>query len=101
MREPDYPAIDAADWAAVDAYFAGLLTPDDAALIGALAANAAAGFPVHDVSATQGQLLALLIQITGATRVLEIGTLGGYSTIHMARALPRGGVIVTIELNSA
>ena len=97
MREPDYPAADAAEWAAVDAYFAGLLTPDDAALADALAANAAAGLPAHDVSAAQGQMLALLVQISGASRVLEIGTLGGYSTIRMARALPPGGTIVTIE----
>lgn len=97
MSKPNYPTPIAVQWAAVDAYFAELLTPDDRALTAALAANAAAGLPAHDVSAPQGQLLALLIQMTAATRVLEIGTLGGYSTIRMARALPVGGTIVTIE----
>ncbi|WP_174286983.1 O-methyltransferase [Sphingomonas bacterium] len=97
MRQPDYPFADAERWMAVDTYFARMFAPDDDALIGALAANAAAGLPSHDVSALQGQMLALLIQIAGAGRILEIGTLGAYSTIRMARALPDGGTIVTIE----
>ena len=97
MRKPDYPCADAGRWSAVDDYFAGLLAPDDAALAGALAANAQAGLPTHDVSALQGQMLALLVQIAGARRVLEIGTLGGYSTLRIARALPADGTIVTIE----
>lgn len=99
MRTPDYPFADAERWNAVDAYFANLLSPDDAPLIEALAANAEAGMPPHDVSALQGQMLALFVQMTGAMRVLEIGTLGGYSTIRIARVLPPGGTLVTIESN--
>ena len=77
MRMPDYPSADARRWNAVDAYFAGLLAQDDAVLARALAANAEAGLPAQDVSALQGQMLALLVQMTGARRILEIGTLGG------------------------
>lgn len=97
MRQPDYPSADAARWNAVDTYFSRLLAPDDDILSETLKANAEAGLPAHDVSALQGQLLALLVQITGARRILEIGTLGGYSTIHIARALPNDGMVVTIE----
>lgn len=97
MRTPDYPAADQPQWAAVDDYFAGLLAPPDPALDAALAANAAAGMPAHDVSALQGRMLALLVRIAGARRVLEVGTLGGYSTIWMARALPEGGRLTTLE----
>lgn len=97
MRTPDYPNADAARWNTVDRYFADRLAPDDAALRAALAANAAAGLPAHDVSALQGQLLALLVAATAARRILEIGTLGGYSTIRLARALPADGAVVTIE----
>ena len=97
MRQPDYPSADPEGWNAVDRYFAGMFAADDEVLIEALAANAAAGLPAHDVSALQGQMLALLVQIAGARRVLEIGTLGGYSTIRIARALPEAGTIVTIE----
>ena len=99
MRTPDYPSADARRWNAVDAYFAGLLSPDDPPLSEALAENARAGMPPQDVSALQGQMLALFVQMTGAKRILEIGTLGGYSTIRMARVLPLGGTIVTIESN--
>ena len=97
MRVPDYPSADAERWAAVDDYFATLLAPSDSILDAALADNAAAGLPVHDVSALQGKMLALFVRMTGARRVLEIGTLGGYSTIWMARALPEGGSLLTIE----
>ena len=100
MRVPDYPSADAERWSAVDAYFANLLAPSDSELDSALAENAASGLPAHDVLATQGKMLALFIQMTNAVRVLEIGTLGGYSTIWMARALPKGGQIVTIEADS-
>lgn len=81
--------------AEVDRYIAGRLVPDDPAWV--LAANAAAGLPAIDVSPAQGRFLALLLRIAGARRVLEIGTLGGYSTIWMARALPEGGRLVTLE----
>ncbi len=97
MRKPDYSTADTASWNKVDTYFAERLSPDDEELTQALAANAAAGLPAHDVSAMQGQLLAVLVQTFAATRALEIGTLGGYGTIRMARALPVGGKIVTIE----
>ena len=99
MRAPDYPLADADKWGRVDDYFAGLLAPEDAGLKAALAANAAAGLPAHDVSATQGKMLALYVRMTGARRVLEIGTLGAYSTIWMARALPEGGRIDTLEFS--
>ena len=99
MRIPDYPLADAEQWSAVDSYFADLLAPSDSHLDAALAENAGAGLPVHDVSATQGKMLALFARMTNASRILEIGTLGGYSTIWMARALPEGGILVTIEAN--
>lgn len=97
MRIPDYPSADAEKWSAVDEYFSHLLAPADAMLEAALQANARAGLPAHDVSATQGKMLALFIRMLQAKRVLEIGTLGGYSTIWMARALPAGGRLITIE----
>jgi len=85
------------DWSAVDRYFADRLAPSDDILDSVLAANAAAGLPPHDVSPLQGRFLELLVRLTHANRVLEIGTLGGYSTIWMARALSDGGRIVTLE----
>lgn len=99
IRDPDYPVSDAASWADVDDYFAGLLAPEDNHLASALIDNAENNLPAHDVSATQGKMLALFARMVGATRVLEIGTLGAYSTIWMARALPIGGKVVTIEYN--
>lgn len=101
MRDPDYPSADAERWSAVDTYFAGLLAPADAVLSGVLSANADAGLPPHDVSPTQGKMLALFVAMTGARRVLEIGTLGGYSTIWLARAVPADGRVVTIEASAA
>ena len=85
------------DWTRVDDYVAGLLLPADPALDAALAANAAAGLPAIDVSPLQGQLLTVLATIAGARRILEIGTLGGYSTICLARALPADGALVSLE----
>jgi predicted O-methyltransferase YrrM len=85
------------EWTAVDSYIAQALTPPDPALDAALAANAAAGLPSIDVSANQGKLLMLLAQAMGARSILEIGTLGGYSTIWLARALPGGGRLITLE----
>lgn len=99
MRTPDYPSPDALQWAAVDAYFADQLTPLDETLNRVLAANGEAGMPTHDVSSVQAKFLALLVKITGAEKILEIGTLGGFSTIWMARALPENGQITTIERN--
>ena len=99
MRTPDYPSADAAQWAAVDDYFSSLLAPSDDHLRAALAENEASGLPPQDVSAPQAKMLALLARMVGARRILELGTLGGYSTIWLARCLPRGGKVVTIELN--
>ena len=84
-------------WAAVDSYLAGSLLQDDPALEAALTANAAAGLPSIDVSPLQGQLLHLLARMIGARRILEIGTLGGYSTIYLAKAVRPGGRVVTLE----
>jgi predicted O-methyltransferase YrrM len=84
-------------WSAVDRYAAGLLVPGEPALDAALAANGAAALPAIDVSPAQGRLLELLVRMRGARRVLEIGTLGAYSTIWLARGMAPGGRLVTLE----
>jgi predicted O-methyltransferase YrrM len=84
-------------WTAVDRYFTELLIPPDAALDEALRASAAAGLPTINVSPNQGKLLMMLAQIRGARNILEIGTLGGYSTIWLARGLAEGGRVITLE----
>jgi predicted O-methyltransferase YrrM len=84
-------------WSIVDQYFSDLLVPSDSALAMALKASDDAGLPRISVSPTQGKLLMLLAQIQGARNILEIGTLGGYSTIWLARALPQGGRLITLE----
>jgi predicted O-methyltransferase YrrM len=84
-------------WTAVDHYIDGLLVPADAALDEAIKASNAAGLPPINVTRSQGKLLYLLARIQGARKILEIGTLGGYSTIWLARALPEGGRLITIE----
>lgn len=89
----------AAGWAAVDGYIEERLLAADPGLERVLAANAEAGLPAIDVSPAQGKLLNLLVRMSGARRVLEIGTLGGYSTIWMARGLPADGRIVTLEFS--
>ncbi|MGD0736022.1 MAG: O-methyltransferase [Terracidiphilus sp.] len=86
-------------WTAVDSYFGDLLVARDEKLDAALAANQQAGLPAIDVSKLQGKFLELLVRISGAQRILEIGTLGGYSTIWLARGLPEGGRIVTLEFD--
>ena len=91
--------MDPQGWSAVDAYIEEQLIQDDEALRDVLAANAAAGLAAIDVSPAQGKLLHLLVRMTGARRILEFGTLGGYSAIWMARALPPEGRVVTIELD--
>lgn len=88
-------------WRDVDDYFTDLLIPDDPVLAGALAASSAAGLPAIQVTPTQGRLLNLLARMSGARRILELGTLGGYSTIWLARALPPGGRLVTLEADPA
>ncbi len=86
-------------WTAVDRYAAELLVPSDPALDAALRASEAAGLPSIQVSPTQGKLLHLLARLAGARTILEIGTLGGYSTIWLARALPADGRLLTLEID--
>ncbi len=87
-------------WTEVDRYIVDLLVPMDAVLEAALAASEAAGLPPHNVSPNQGRFLHLVARIQGARNILEIGTLGGYSTIWLARALPPGGRMVSLEANA-
>jgi predicted O-methyltransferase YrrM len=84
-------------WTAVDRYFSDLLVPPDSALDEALRACTAAEMPAISVTPNMGKLLMLLAQAHGARNILEIGTLGGYSTIWLARALPKGGRLITLE----
>lgn len=86
-------------FASVDRYLADHLIPNDPPLNEALKANKDAGLPTIDVSPTQGKLLYLLARMASAKRILEVGTLGGYSTIWLARALPPDGKLVTLELS--
>ena len=83
----------------MDEYFAEALIPYDAALEGALKASDAAGLPEIAVAPNQGKLIYLLAKMLGARRILEVGTLGGYSTIWMARALPADGRLISLELD--
>ncbi len=85
-------------WTSVDQYFDGLFAPSDAALDAALKATADANMPQISVSPSQGKLLYLLARAHGVRSILEIGTLGGYSTIWLARALPPEGHLITLEL---
>lgn len=85
-------------WKKVDNFFTDALIPADAALDAALAVNREADLPAIDVTPLQGKFLELLIRATGAKRVLELGTLGGYSTIWMARAVGENGKVITLEL---
>ncbi|MFI5380616.1 MAG: O-methyltransferase [Tepidisphaerales bacterium] len=84
-------------WTAVDRYITEMLVRPDRALEAALAKSAAAGLPAISVAPNQGKLLQLLALVRGAHSILEIGTLGGYSTIWLARALPAGGRLITLE----
>src|SRR5215217_6389517 len=84
-------------WTAVDQYITDLLVPADPALDEALRSSARAGLPAIHVAPNQGKLLHLLARTMGARAILEIGTLGGYSTIWLARALPEGGRLITLE----
>ncbi|HQU25719.1 MAG TPA: O-methyltransferase [Acidimicrobiales bacterium] len=88
----------APDWDRVDHYLASTLLEDDPVLEAALAASDEAGLPPIAVSPLQGRLLGLLVRAVGARRVLEVGTLGGYSAICLARGLAAGGHLVTLEL---
>src|ERR1700744_6356402 len=86
-------------WTAVDSYFNETLFASDHVLEATLEANAAAGLPAIDVTPTQRRFLQLLVRILGARRVLEIGTLGAYSTIWMARGLPADGALLKLEFD--
>jgi predicted O-methyltransferase YrrM len=86
-------------WTEVDRYISDLLVRPDAALDNALKASDSAGLPAINVAPNQGKFLQLLARMSAARNILEIGTLGGYSTIWLARALPAGGKLVTLELD--
>src|SRR6266404_996800 len=86
-------------WTAIDEFLSKSLLVSDPVLDGALAASLAAGLPAIQVSPCQGKLLQILAQLLGARTILEIGTLGGYSTIWLARALPPDGRLITLEVN--
>lgn len=90
-----------AAWTSVDEYIVDRLVHSDSALKNVLSANTAANLPPHDVAPNQGKLLHIFARMISARRVLEIGTLGGYSTVWLARALPEGGKVVTLEANAA
>lgn len=86
-------------WTEVDHYITSLFVPSDPVLDAAIKVSVAAGLPPHNVSPNQGKLLSILAQSIGARTILEIGTLGGYSTIWLARALPSDGRLFTLEIN--
>ncbi len=86
-------------WNEIDQFLAQALIPSDPALEAALEASAAAGLPAIQVSACQGRFLQLLAEVQGSRRILEIGTLGGYSTIWLARSLPAEGSLITLEID--
>jgi len=90
-------AMDRALWTRVDDYLSRTLVPDDAVLAAALAASDAAGLPAIQVTPNQGRFLQLLARSLGARAILELGTLGGYSTLWLARGLAPGGRLVTLE----
>jgi predicted O-methyltransferase YrrM len=87
-------------WSAVDGYISDVMVKQDSALSAALASSTENGLPQINVAPNQGKLLQLLAQSVGAQRILEIGTLGGYSTIWLARALLPGGKLITLEADS-
>jgi predicted O-methyltransferase YrrM len=88
-------------WTAMDEFLTSQLLPQDAALDAALEASTQAGLPAINVAPNQGKLLNLLAKLRGARRILEVGTLGGYSTIWLARALPADGRLVSLEVDAA
>lgn len=92
MQSPDI-------FQAVDRYIDGLFAPEDEVLTAALERSSAAGLPPIQISASQGKFLYLLARMIGARRILELGTLGGYSTLWLARALPHDGRLVTLEFS--
>jgi len=93
----DAPRVSTEVWAAVERQITDAMIPADSVMEAVLAASAAAGLPPINVGANQGKMLQVLAQVRGARRILEIGTLGGYSTIWLARALPPDGRLITLE----
>ncbi|MHB8437946.1 MAG: O-methyltransferase [Acidimicrobiales bacterium] len=91
--------MDAETFVAVDRYINSLFVPPDPALDGAIEASTAAGLPAINVAPNQGKFLHLLARLCGARRILEVGTLGGYSSIWLARAVPADGIVVTLEID--
>jgi predicted O-methyltransferase YrrM len=89
------------EWTSVDRYLVDTFVPTDPVLDAALRDSARAGLPEINVTPNQGKLLSLFVQMCGARRILEIGTLGGYSTIWLARSLPEDGQILSLELEPA
>jgi predicted O-methyltransferase YrrM len=87
-------------FSAVDGYIGGLFAQEDEALIAALKDMREAGMPEINVSPVLGRYLQMMARLAGARRILEVGTLGGYSTIWLARALPEGGKLVSLEIDS-
>jgi predicted O-methyltransferase YrrM len=87
-------------WTSVDSYFEQSLLPKDPILSQVLANNLEFGLPLHDVSPCQGKFLQIMVQVLQASRVLEIGTLGGYSSICMARGLLNDGKLISLEVDS-
>lgn len=88
-------------WSSVDAYLSKALVSQDQALLDALSQSKAAGLPPHNVAPNQGKFLHLIAKLQGARNILEIGTLGGYSTIWLGRAVPPGGRVVSLEAEAA
>jgi predicted O-methyltransferase YrrM len=88
-------------WSAVDNYICATLLAPDEALSATLRDSEAADLPNHNVAPNQGKFLYLLAKMKNARRILEIGTLGGYSTIWLARALPANGLLISLEVNAA
>src|SRR5215210_6187547 len=83
----------------IDAYIEGLFGPSDEVLKATLRDSRRGGLPEINVSLNQGRLMRLLVETAGARRILEIGTLGGYSAIHLARGLPEDGALISLEID--
>jgi predicted O-methyltransferase YrrM len=99
LGRPSKPPMNEETWTAVDDYFAGMLIPADSTLDQAQRSSKEGGLPSISVSAVQGKMLYLLARSIRARRILEVGTLGGYSTIWLARAIGSPGTLITLELD--
>jgi len=99
MNPTEQLRVDEGVWTAVDRYITDALIPSDPALTAALEASTAAGLPEIQVAPNQGKLLHMLARLQGARAILEIGTLGGYSTIWLGRALPKDGRLISLEVD--